>query len=215
MNKEVMDREEMLDRYMLDSMDDAERQEFEYMMDDDDELREDMEFLKDLTEALSRRDQNIRSMKRWQQEQSGLQKNRRVVLWRRLTYAAAACALLFMCLSYPYSYYGLQDRGFLDSQARGGYDKVTEYIESARYEDALGLLNDSIMELESSLSSSVHKDYVSSEINYLEWTRIQVLLKMKEFESAYDAVSEFRSDAGIYHKKADKLYNRLKLRLRK
>ena len=38
MNKEVMDREEMLDRYMLDRMDDAERQEFEDMRDDDDEL---------------------------------------------------------------------------------------------------------------------------------------------------------------------------------
>lgn len=214
MNKGVIDRESLLDGYVLEDMNSAERQEFEAMLEEDDELRGDLEFLEDVTEALSRRDQNIQKMKQWQ-AQSVSKTEIRVVNWRRISLAVAACAALFISISYPYSYYGLQDRGFLDSQVRGGSVELTEYIEKGQYELVLELIDDSVKELETSLPSSAHPDYVLSEIKYLEWTKIQTLLKTREYELAFNEVSEFRADAGIYQEKADKLYKRLKLRLRK
>lgn len=214
MNKKIVDRENLLDSYVLDGMNSAERQEFEAILGEDDELQDDLEFLEDVAEALSRRDQNIQKMKQWQ-AQSVSQRKIRVLNWRRISVAVAACAALFIGLSYPYSYYGLQDRGFLESQVRGGNGSLTEYVENDQYELVLDLVDDSVKELEASLSSSAHPDYVVSEINYLEWVRIQTLLKMQEYELAYIEVSAFRSDAGIYQEKADKLYKRLKLRLRK
>lgn len=214
MNKEIIDRESLLDGYVLEDMSSAERQEFEAMLEEDDELRGDLEFLEDVTEALSRRDQNIQKMKQWQ-AQSVSKTEIRVVNWRRISLAVAACAALFISISYPYSYYGLQDRGFLDSQVRGGYVELAEYVENDQYELVLKLVDDSVKELEASLPSSAHPDYVVSEINYLVWTKIQTLLKMREYELAYREVSAFRSDAGNYQAKADKLYKRLKLRLRK
>lgn len=214
MNREMIDREDLLDRYVLGEMDEDESLEFEALMDEDEDLREDLAFMEALTESLERREQNVQKMKLWQ-EQSASQTKVFVINWRRAGLAAAACAALFLSLAYPYSHYGLQDRGFLDSQVRGGSVELTEYIEKGQYELVLELVDDSVKELETSLPSSAHPDYVLSEIKYLEWTKIQTLLKTREYELAFNEVSEFRADAGIYQEKADKLYKRLKLRLRK
>lgn len=214
MNKEVFDRENMIDRYILGEMDEDERLELDALMDEDEDFRENLAFMEALTESLERREQNVQKMKQWQ-AQSASRSKVLVINWRRTGFAAAACAALFISLSYPYSYNGLQDRGFLDSQVRGGSVELTEYIEKGQYELALGLVDDSVKELKASLPSAAHPDYVQSEIKYLEWTRIQTLLKLKEYEMAYGEVSAFRSDAGIYQEKADKLYKRLKVRLRK
>jgi hypothetical protein len=214
MNEEIVDRESLMDRYVLDGMTGAERQEFESRLSWDDELREDVEFLEDIAEALSRREQNIQMMNQWKQ-QPRMEVNNRMKHWGWMSFAAAACAALFICVSYPYSYRGLQDRNFPDSQIRGGYGELFELIEDGQYDVALDVIGGSISELENSMPENVHKDYVQSEINYLRWAEIQALLKMKEWELAYDEVSELRMDAGIYQEKADKLYKRLKLRLRK
>lgn len=214
MNKEIVDREHLEDSYVLDGMTGSERLEFETMLEEDDELREDVEFLEDIVEALSRREQNIQAMRQWRQ-QSGAAANNRVKYWSRISFAAAACATLILCVYYPYSYHGLQDRNFPDFQVRGSYGELSEFIEKGQYDIALDMIGESITELEDSMSETFHKDYAQSEINYLKWSEIQILLRMREWELAYKEVSEFRMDAGVYKKKADKLYKRLKVRLRK
>lgn len=213
MNKEMIDRENLTDRYVLGCMDESECLEFKALMDEDEELEQDVAFMEALTESLGRREENIRKMKEWQ-TRTGSQVTGRVINFRRMSIAAAACAALFIGLSYPYSYYGLQDRGFLDSQMRGGTVELSECVENGQYGMALELIDSALAELEISLPTAAHKDYVFSEMDYLQWAKIQTLLKMSEYESAFTEVSEFRKDAGIYQQKADKLYNRLKLRLR-
>ena len=93
---------------------------------------------------------------------------------------------------------------------------VAEYVESGQYDVALSLLDEGISERMTSMSTAVNPSYIISEVQLLEWTKIQTLLKMREFERAYEEVAEFRQNAGNYYQnKADKLYKRLKTRLRK
>lgn len=237
MNVENQDRERLIDSYILGRMDDASRMEFEKLMEKDEELRDEVSFIKMVKESLDRRSENIQKMKSWEEKMHNIaqysqtgtdspvscplptsdtpQPARTVSLtWKRIV-SAAACVLLFLGLSYPYSYYGLQDRNFWDQAMRGDMINLSEYIENGQYETALELIDETLEDKLASVPSSDNPDYVISECNYLEWTKIQTLLKMREFERAYDEVAEFRTDAGYYQKKADKLYKKLKLRLRK
>lgn len=221
-----MDRESLIDRYLLGRMDASEAAGFEAMMNEDDELREEVEFMKAIKESLERRESNLQQMQRWsaefreQEARSTAHKTRvRVLQWKTLV-SAAACIALFLGLAYPYSYNGLQDREFMAMSARGTLDEVIDLMENDNYQQALDLIDGSIMDLEATLATAKDQNYVLSEIDYLEWARIQTLLKMKDYERAYESVEAFRTDLSeyqkqAYQKKADRLYKKLKLRLRK
>ena len=104
--------------------------------------------------------------------------------------------------------------------SRGSLAEVIMLIENANYEKAMELIDDSIDELEATLPIVKNPDYVKGEIDYLQWARIQALLKQKDYERAFEEVDAFRTDISEYQKKnyqkkADRLYKKLKLRLRK
>ena len=216
-----MERSQLIDSYVLGRMDETSRKEFETMMQEDPELREDVALVQDIRQSLIRRERNLMQLKSMKEEMArrgGYVATRsygKVVPWKTIISVAAACMLLFVGISYPYSYYGLQDRGFMTDQIRGDIaEGLPESLAAGSYDTALDLIDASVNDLLASLPTSSHKEYVMSEIRYLEWARIQTLLKMKEYELAYDKVVTFRLDAGFFQKDADKLYKRLKVRLR-
>ena len=218
MNKDNINRERLIDNYILGRMDEVSRAEFEDMMKADSELKNDVVFMQAIKESLTRRERNLMrmmEMERELQRHACTTRPASVRPFKKIFAIAAACVLLFLGLSYPYSYYGLQDMGFWDDGMRGGLIDLHEYIETGQYEIALELIDEGISERTASIMSATDQSYVVSEINYLKWGKIQTLLKMKEFEYAYAEVEEFRKDTGYYQKKADKLYKRLKVRLRK
>lgn len=217
-----MERSQLIDNYVLGRMDKASRKEVETMMQEDPELREEVALVQDIRQSLIRRERNLMQLKSMKEEMARRDEYvatgsyRKIVPWKAIISVAAACMLLCIGISYPYSYYGLQDRDFIANQMRGDLaEGLSESLEADSYDTALDLIDASVNDLLASLPTSSHKEYVMSEIRYLEWARIQTLLKMKEYELAYDEVVTFRLDAGSFQKDADKLYKRLKIRLRK
>ena len=232
------DRERMIDRYVLGRMDETELRDFEDMMQADEELRNEVVFVQMVKESLARREANLQKIKTWEnaatrQETYGMTGTMptrsdgnvsptiavpdvsvRTIRWKMAVSAVAACLLLFIGMSYPYSYRGLQDSDF-HMGVKGSLSKVADLLEDKKYSDALELIESSLADCEAALSDTIHKDYVCAQIDYLEWARIQTLLKMREFERAYEEVALFREDAGRYKEKADRLYKKLKIRLRK
>lgn len=228
MNSTNVDRELMIDRYLSGRMDEAELADFLAMMNDDDELREDVEFMEDIKSSLIRRDDNLQKMQQWKAEADHQENTAsvtvrkthgRVIVWKTLA-SAAACVALCLGLYHPFSYNGLQDHDFMAMNSRGSLAEVIMLIENANYEQAMELIDDSIDELEATLPIVKNPDYVKGEIDYLQWARIQALLKQKDYEHAFEEVEAFRTDISEYQKKnyqkkADRLYKKLKLRLRK
>ena len=228
MYKDAMERERMIDNYVLGRMDEASRAEFESMMRSDETLRKDVDFIQTLKDSLTRRDENIRKMRGWEDSRRTVEHYAStgtdapccpdipsmpaapapamVIPWKKIASVAAACAVLFMCIYNHYSYHGLQDKAFWKESMRGDMiTDITGFVEEGQYEIALDLIRETLAE---------NPDV--AEVELLKWTEIQTLLKMRKFEEAYDEVAEFREDAGRYYqKKADKLYRRLKVRLRK
>jgi hypothetical protein len=228
MNNANVDRERLIDRFLSGHMDEAEVADFEAMMNDDDELREDVEFMEDIKASLVRRDSNLQKMQQWKAEVDQLENtvaatvrntHGRVIVWKTMV-SAAACVALCLGLYHPFSYNGLQDHDFMAMASRGSLDEVITLIENASYEQAMELIDDSIDELEATLPIVKNPDYVKGEIDYLQWARIQALLKQKDYERAFEEVDAFRTDISeyqkkSYQKKADRLYKKLKIRLRK
>lgn len=233
-------RDRLIDDYVLGHMDNTTREEFEVMIQADSELQDEVILIREIRESLIRRNQNIMKMRVMQAKIDATarlactgtsdcapapvrnhvpaveRKGIRVDAWKKIISVVAACLLVCFGISYPYSYSGLQDRGFWDDNVRGGSVDVAEYVENGQYDAALRLLDEEISMRMESMPTAVNPSYIISEVQLLEWTKIQTLLKMRDFERAFEEVAEFRQDAGNYYKKkADKLYKRLKLRLRK
>ena len=211
-----LDRDRLIDLYILDSLDESDSKEFEDMMAADEELKDEIELMGQIVDSLRNQEENKEKMRRWE-AQSALRVAR--YKWIKAISAVAACALLVIGFSYPLSYRALQDADFSDLALRGELADITVYWENEQYSQALESISEeeqwreSVLE-KGEIDSERKIEYYKAELRYLHWAKIQTLLKMKEYDSAYEEVAEFRTDAGIYQKKADKLYRKLLIRTR-
>lgn len=212
--------DDRIDDYILGRLDDAEKEKFSGEMEKDQFLRADVVLTGEIAAALGRREEKIAKIKKWNREVVARKRLRRAV-W---TVSVAACVLVMFGIWWPYSYYGLQDRDFLTS--RGSGDIYESLWKSKNYGQALSSVDSLMLSTEKeiallsekenlTLQESYHLDYIRLRQYELKWTRIQTLLKMREYSKAADEVASFALLEGPYQDKARKLEKKLKIRRRR
>ena len=216
MNDKKSDRDRLVDMYILNRLSEAERVEFEEQMHINEELSQDVALMQSIVESLRQQDEMKQKMQAWKEIASTSQKVRSFK-WVKVVSAIAACALLLIGVSYSCSYKALQDGDFDEYLLRGDLVMVIGYLENEQYSEALDFIDAEEQYRESCLSGSQtlspnKAEYFKSELQYLQWARIQTLLRMREYDQAYEEVAAFRNNAGIYKAKAEGLYWRLKIR---
>lgn len=222
MNDKKSDRDILVDMYILNKLSDSERIEFEFKMQSDKELAQEVALMQAVVESLRQQEEMRQKMQVWKESASALsdatvsQKVHRIK-WVKMVSAIAACALLLIGLSYSCSYNALQDGDFYDLPLRGDLGQIVGFLENEQYPEALDFISVETQYREACLNGSQElspgkKEYYESELQYLQWAKIQALLRMKKYDQAKEELALFRSDAGMYKRKADWLYLRLKIR---
>ena len=199
MNNKKSDRDTLVDMYILGRLEESERMEFEEAMQADEELSQEVALMQSIVASLSEQEEMRRKMQVWKESASASQKVR-VFNWIKVASAIAACALLVFGLSYPCSYHALQDGEFYEMSLRGDLAQITGFLENGQYNEALDFISTEALYREGLLDGD------------LQWAEIQALLKMRDYDQAFEKLELFRNDAGIYKDKADRLYWRLKIR---
>ena len=210
MNK--YDIEELIDRYVMNHMDADERREFEERMNEDDALREEVDMMRIIVDSLERRSSNEEKMAMWRTA------GKRTV-FRVVSICAAACVMLGVFLGYPYSYWGLQDddvMSYISRTSGVSYSDAIETMWDAKaYAESITYIDSAIAELmEIEYEDEYDAQTRDFDVYCLSWARIQTLLKMRDYKSAYDSLEDFMIADGVYKEEAEKLYNKLRIRLK-
>ena len=209
MNK--YDIEELIDRYVMNHMDADERREFEERMNEDDALREEVDMMRIIVDSLERRSSNEEKMAMWRTA------GKRTVF--RVVSICAACVMLGVFLGYPYSYWGLQDddvMAYISRTSGVSYSDAIETMWDAKaYAESITYIDSAIAELmEIEYEDEYDAQTRDFDVYCLSWARIQTLLKMRDYKSAYDSLEDFMIADGVYKEEAEKLYNKLRIRLK-
>lgn len=204
------DMEVLIDRYVMGRMSVDECSAFEERMKEDKNLMDEVELTRMIKESLERRSENEEKIAGWKAAR------RRRLIGRVVGFCAAACVMFGVFIGYPYSYWGLQSGSFESYRtARSSLDKIESLWQSGSYEESLSYIDALIDELNAEEFDSEYdilaRDY---DVYVLSWARIQTLLKMRDYETAYAEVEGFMMLEGEFKKDAEVLYKRLKFRMK-
>ena len=131
---------------------------------------------------------------------------------------AAACVMLGVFLGYPYSYWGLQDddvMSYISRTSGVSYSVAIETMWDAKaYAESITYIDSAIAELmEIEYEDEYDAQTRDFDVYCLSWARIQTLLKMRDYKSAYDSLEDFMIADGVYKEEAEKLYKKLNHKL--
>lgn len=204
------DLEVLIDRYVMGRMSTEECREFEERMKEDKNLMDEVELTRMIKESLERRSENEEKIAGWKAAR------RKRMISRVVGFCAAACVMLGVFISYPYSYWGLQSGSFESYRtATSSLDNIESLWQSGSYEESLTYIDSLIDELNAEELDSEYdilaRDY---DVYVLSWARIQTLLKMRDYETAYAEVEDFMMLEGEFKNYAEVLYKRLRFRVK-
>lgn len=231
------DIEELIDRYVMNHMDADERRGFEERMNEDDALREEVDMMRIIVDSLERRSSNEEKMAMWRmgmgsgkvcampardikgKNDGELLKVKKRIAFRIVGIWAAACVMLGVFLGYPYSYWGLQDddvMAYISRTSGVSYSDAIETMWDAKaYAESITYIDSAIAELmEIEYEDEYDVQTRDFDVYCLSWARIQTLLKMRDYKSAYDSLEDFMIADGVYKEEAEKLYNKLRIRMK-
>lgn len=222
------DRYDDIDRYVTGRMTPDEREAFIHEVEQDPTLKASLHLVEDICDGLERRQEKIDKIKAWQEDNNQKSISRtNVIKWSTVSIAAAVVMGVF--ISYPTSYSGLQDHGFETEvstilRSTGDFNLVT-FWEAEEYEGCLIAIKEEIDSYQRAIDSldpenipdEEYQDKMQSyntSIDDLQWANIQTLLKMRRYDVALSEVESYISSDGFRKEKAQKLYKRLKRKLR-
>lgn len=217
------DRYDDIERYVTDQMTPNERESFIQDIENDPSLKARVHLVEDIKDGLVRRQEKIDQIKKWQQEGVS-EKRKSATILKISTISVAAAIMIGAFISYPTSYYGLQDHKFeteMQSLLRSSDDfNLISYWDSKEYEACLTAIQNEI-ELNAKaidaldpaiLPEEEYKgmlDLYSMQIDNLKWANVQTLLKMRKYEDALLDVERYMSQGGARSEEALKLHKRL------
>ena len=167
--------------------------------------------------------EKIDQIKKWQQDGVS-EKRKSATILKISTISVAAAIMIGAFISYPTSYYGLQDHKFetgMQSLLRSSGDfNLISYWDSKEYEACLTAIQNEI-ELNAKAIDALdpailpEEEYkgklelYSMQIDNLKWANVQTLLKMRKYEDALLDVERYMSEGGARSEEACKLHKRL------
>lgn len=219
MKEETLDK---IDRYLREEMTDSERNAFENALTGDDTLRQRVELMRDIVDAVETRgmEEHLKVLDEVRH------KRRKVYRIAGVVSAMAACLLLSVLflrvgddnLSVPVSipsYYGEFERGGTYSQ------DIVKMLRDNRYDEALSLIDSLEIAYRSEDSLLLTKSVKTEEDIYIHerdsialyqlgWLRIQALIGSKKYREVRESLKQYRLQEGDYRDKADSLWILLK-----
>lgn len=219
MKEETLDK---IDRYLREEMTDSERNAFENALAGDDTLRQRVELMRDIVDAVETRgmEEHLRILDEV--------RHKRRIVYRiaGVVSALAACLLLSVLflrvgddnLSIPVSissYYGEFERGGTYSQ------DIVKMLRDNHYDEALSLIDSLEIAYRSEDSLLLTKSVKTEEDIYIHekdsialyqlgWLRIQALIGSKKYREVRESLKQYRLQEGDYRDKADSLWILLK-----
>lgn len=223
------DRFDDIDQYVTDKMSPSERESFLNDVRNDASLNASLHLVEEIQDGLRRRSEKIDKITEWEQSRKAqIVQRKRVALLSSVSVAAAVIVGVF--ISYPKSYYGLQDLGFkseLSVVIRGSADyDIVQAWKSGEYEECLAAIREEIALYESAIDNldvnslpieefeGKLSEYMT-EIDDLSWASIQTLLKMRRYDDALAETEDYLQRGGKRIDKATKLQNKLIRKLNK
>lgn len=207
-----------IDRYLRGEMTDREKNAFENILAGDDALRQQVELMKDIIDAVE-----TRAMKEHLAALDAVRSKRnKVYKIGRIVSVLAACLVLAVFflrvgddhLSIPVTIptdLGLYERGGTHTQ------DVVKLLNDSQYGGAL-ILIDSLRNVYRSEDSLVQSKNIKTEedvyvhecdsivLYQLEWLRIQTLIGQKKYHEVRESLEQYRLQKGDYRDKADSLW---------
>lgn len=215
MKEETLDR---IDRYLRGEMTDSEKKDFENLLAEDDTLRQRVELMRDIIDAVE-----TRAMKEHLTEMNKTQhKRRKFYRIGSIVAALAACLLLavfFLRVGNDNVPVPVFSPFIYETPERGGtYSRdIVKMLKEGLYDEALFLIDSLETAYKSEDSLVLTKEIKTEEdiyihesdsiaLYHLGWLRVQALTGKKKYREVRDALERYRILEGDYRDKADSLW---------
>lgn len=211
-----------IDDYLLDRMSDEDSKVFEQELKNDDELREQMEFTKDVQTATKSRNEKLAKMREWEDDYEWEDDRRGK---RQYLYWISGIAAIFIVGFFLIHNYmgGKEDMMFNPSSIeystmRGGgnYENIEKLLVDKNYEDAMKQIEieeTKIAEQRTATDSIADEErraydrmLIQEKADKLSWMKVYALLGADRRDDALQLLDELRHTEGEYKEKADSLY---------
>lgn len=211
-----------IDDYLLDRMSDEDSKAFEQELKNDDELREQMEFTKDVQTATRSRNEKLAKMQEWKDDYAWEddRRGKRQYLYWISGIAAIFIVGFFLIHNYMDS---KEDMMFNPSSIeystmRGGsnYENIEKLLVDYNYEKAMKQIEIEEAKIAEqrtatdSISDGEHRAYdlmlIQEKADELSWLKVYALLGADRRDDALQLLDELRHTEGEYKEKADSLY---------
>lgn len=220
MKIEYQDR---IDEYLLDRMTPEQRSAFEHELASNSELKEQLEFARDMQHALKSRNEKLEAMKEW--ESQGIHTRKNMAYWVSSIAAVLVIGLfLFPNISRMQRSPDLSEWVRLQEGVRSGgdsYATIDTLLLQENYKDALVLIEKEISELKADSCRIANDTTINEEVmeyqmllvdegnDDLKWMEVIALLGLDRKDEALTILDELRNKEGIYQEQAKSLYKRV------
>lgn len=222
--------EDRIDAYLMGTMTEDERRQFEADTKKDDELKRQFEFTRDVQAALKSRIEKLIAIKEWEKRK---EEEKKVASRKRIYWASGIAAVFIVGFFLFNNIYVSEDADVAFSPrpqgvstirgidattenllAKSDYQGALERIESLEDEIATELMT---LEREKGARGAEGEDeiaYKQEELKLkqeeLSWLKVQALLGLNRKEEAIALLDKIRHSESEYKEQADSLYNVLK-----
>lgn len=221
--------EDRIDAYLMGTMTEDERRQFEADTKKDDELKRQFEFTRDVQAALKSRIEKIIAIKEWEKRK---EEEKKVASRKRIYWASGIAAVFIVGFFLFNNIYVSEDADVAFSpRPQGvstirGIDATTEnLLAKADYRGALERIDSLEDEIATELmtlerekdSRGAGQDELAYKLELLKykqeelsWLKVQALLGLNRKEEAISLLDKIRNSESEYKEQADSLYNVLK-----
>lgn len=220
------ENQDIIDNYLLGRMSDKDKCDFDKIIADDDEMREQYEFTENVLRVTKNRNDKIKAMKNWGDDYA----KKKIVLRKRLFIWSSSVAAILIIGLFVGSYMMTNERtdalNLINNTAvRGGsnYNDIEILLKNKNYEAALELIESEEKQVElirfdnhnqSSGEKHLYEQMLADSKTYqLQWLKIQALYGLNRYEEVIMLLENIRQVEGEYKKPADSLYIAIKTSL--
>lgn len=211
-----------IDDYLLGRMSDEDSKAFEQELKNDDELREQMKFTKDVQTATKSRNEKLAKMREWEDDyewEDDRRGKRQYLYW-----ISGIAAIFIVGFFLIHNYMGSEEDMMFNpssieySTMRGGgnYENIEKLLEDKNYEDAMKQIEIEEAKIAEqrtatdSISDEERRAYdqmlIQEKADELSWMKVYALLGADRRDDALQLLDELRHTEGDYKEKADSLY---------
>ena len=211
-----------IDDYLLGRMSDEDSKVFEQELKNDDELREQMEFTKDVQTATKSRNEKLAKMQEWEDDyewEDDRRGKRQYLYW-----ISGIAAIFIVGFFLIHNYMGSEEDMMFNpssieySTMRGGgnYEIIEKLLVDKNYEDAMKQIEIEEAKIAEqrtatdSISDEERRAYdqmlIQEKADELSWMKVYALLGVGKRDDALQILDGLRHIEGEYKEKADSLY---------